>query len=137
MYPKQIDFATIERMDGTVTLTVLERMLEDAKSVAHDFMADGFSKEQTMTYLWFCMSNDRMPRTDNHMSSVELDTIHFEDEYLEFLRVNDIRFEIITWHGPGGGHPLVKYMAYRQDLVHLIREKFDDMDLCEDIKEIV
>jgi len=136
MYPEQITLASIERIDGLVTLAVLERMLEDAKSIVHEFMADGFSKEETMTYLWFCMSNDRMPNGAVHWEIV-LDTVNHDDENFQaFLKEHGIT----SMKNPEQHTHMTESYIYRctqkSSLMGMMWLFWDD-DLSEDLHQVL
>ena len=131
-----IEMMTIDRMDGLVSFSTLERVVEDGNAIIHEMMKEGFSKEETITYLWYCISNARVPLMINPVGTIELDTTEIESQgFIHFLQQHGITFEVLTWRGPGGGNPLIRYRGLKQDLMHMVIEHWEDEGLMNDFKE--
>lgn len=63
-----------------------------------------------------------------HMNfRVDLDTVDpADEEFIQFLKMNDIGARVLQAFGPGGGNPLVRYTGSRTALERMITEHFDD-----------
>jgi len=72
-------------------------------------------------------------------ASIELDAIDPESKDLaKLLKKNNVKMDIITMNGPGGGNPLVKLIGKRKDLEKVIADSkygWDDPELEEFIEE--
>jgi hypothetical protein len=61
-----------------------------------------------------------------HMNfRVDLDTVDpADEEFIQFLKMNDIGARVLQAFGPGGGNPLVRYTGSRITLSKMITEQF-------------
>ena len=46
-------------------------------------------------------------------------------EFLAFLEEHDILFNVLSWHGPAGGNPLVHYNGTKKALKKMLKEHFE------------
>lgn len=65
----------------------------------------------------------------NKRITIEMDTcLDFTNrstmEFLAFLEANDILFNVLTWHGPAGGNPLVHYNGTKKALRKMLKSHF-------------
>jgi len=61
MYPKQLTFQEIERLDGLVNMELLASIRTLSNQVIIDLQKDGFDRKDIATYLWFNIETNRVP----------------------------------------------------------------------------
>jgi hypothetical protein len=67
---------------------------------------------------------------------IELDVIDPTDKYLmNTVKKLGLGMNIITWNGPGGGHPAVEFMGKRKDLETLLDKHFGGKEEFEEFIE--
>ena len=110
----------------SMTLSVLDldkKYYDDAKKVVDDLGLTVMMAKESKLY----------------EASIELDTIDPESKDLaKLLKKNNVKIDIITMNGPGGGNPLVKLIGKRKDLEKVIADSkygWDDPELEEFIEE--
>jgi hypothetical protein len=110
----------------SMTLSVLDldkKYFDDAKKVVNDLGLSVMMAKESKLY----------------EASIELDAIDPESKDLaKLLKKNNVKMDIITMNGPGGGNPLVKLIGKRKDLEKVIADSkygWDDPELAEFIEE--
>jgi len=59
------------------------------------------------------------------LSKVVMDTVAFDEEFMDYLRDANITFKILQWNGPGGGNPEVEYYGDQAALEAMMDGPFD------------
>lgn len=70
---------------------------------------------------------------------IEIDTVMGENakedkKFFDYLKKNNIKHKVVEEAGPAGGWPIVKYTGSKEALMKMIKEKFDDEYLIEEIE---
>ena len=70
---------------------------------------------------------------------IEIDTVMGENakedkKFFDYLKKNNIKHKVVEEAGPAGGWPIVKYTGSKEALMKMIKEKFDDKYLIEEIE---
>lgn len=76
------------------------------------------------------------------ISSISLDVTRDglkDAAFIDYLDKHKIIFSVLTWDGPGGGNPEVKFQATREKLINFLRDCYcgGDEDDVEFLSEYI